>query len=517
MNEGKAILSHVFGYDSFRPGQEKAVTALLAGRDVLAVMPTGAGKSICYQVPALVRKHVTIVISPLISLMMDQVSALRQNGVRAAFINSTLTPSQQHKALLNAHEGLYRIVYVAPERLLTDAFLSFACQTKLDFVIVDEAHCVSQWGQDFRPAYLSIAPFLDALPSRPPVGAFTATATVNVRSDIERLIGLRKPYQVLTGFNRPNLFFEVQRPDDRDQALLSFVQNHREESGIVYCATRKAAEHVAEMLRENGIEAGCYHAGMGDEERALVQERFVTDQLHVIAATNAFGMGIDKSNVTFVVHYQMPKDLESYYQEAGRAGRDGSEAHCLLLYKPQDVWLQRFFLDKQEENSELDTETRKAVRERAELRLREMTFYATRSGCLRECILRYFGESSKPCGYCGNCLGIAYKNAVDVEIAVKARKSADNGLRLDGTRRLTEEIGEPLLFNRLSDLRSRIAKEQKVPPFIIFTNVTLQDMVKKKPQSREEMLRIIGVGEGKMERYGEAFLREIAKWKEEQR
>ena len=622
MDEAKEILSRVFGYHSFRPGQEEAVSALLTGRDLLAVMPTGAGKSICYQVPALVRGHVTLVISPLISLMKDQVSALRQNGVRAAFINSTLTPSQQHKALLNAREGVYRIIYVAPERLMTDAFLSFACEAELDFVIVDEAHCVSQWGQDFRPAYLSVAPFLNALSVRPPVGAFTATATNTVRDDIGRLIGLRDPVQVLTGFDRPNLFFEVQRPDDRDRALLSFVSGRREESGIVYCATRKAAEQVASMLCANGIDAGCYHAGMGDEERARIQECFVSDRLPVIVATNAFGMGIDKSNVSFVVHYQMPKDLESYYQEAGRAGRDGSEAHCLLLYKPQDVRLQRFFLDKQEEESELNPETRKTVRLHAEARLREMTFYATGSGCLRERILKYFGESAGPCGHCGNCLaadsGIltgrvfadvsdAARQAVslvaslngrygeqmisdvlkgkdlpsirqrnlhlhslygslgwmarsdihallkellaigalavsagpyptlrtgeraqdvlnraEVRLALSDRsakklvKAVEPGLRLDGTRPQTADRGERLLYIRLSELRKRVAKEQKAPPFIIFSNVTLQDMAKKRPHTREEMLRVTGVGEGKMQRYGAAFLREIRDWEEEQ-
>jgi len=517
MRDARGFLSRVFGYDSFRPGQEEAVSALLSGRDLLAVMPTGAGKSICYQLPALMRGHVTLVVSPLISLMRDQVTALRQNGVRAAYINSALTLSQQHKALENAKDGMYRIVYVAPERLMTEAFLRFACQTELDYVIVDEAHCVSQWGQDFRPAYLSIAPFLETLPDRPPVGAFTATATDAVRRDIEHLIGLHNSAKVLTGFDRPNLFFEVQRPENRDRALLSFVRRHREESGIVYCATRKAAEQVAAMLQENDINAGCYHAGMGDEGRSQVQEDFVSDRLSVIAATNAFGMGIDKSNVAFVVHYQMPKDLESYYQEAGRAGRDGSEAHCLLLYKPQDVFLQRFFLDRQDEQSELDEETRKTVRERAEARLREMTFYATGSGCLRARILRYFGESAKPCGHCGNCLGLSGQKDVTGIAGEVPGKSAAKGVRLDGTRVVETPPDLRELYTRLSDLRRRVAKEQKVPPFIIFTNLTLQDMAAKRPRTREEMQRVTGVGEGKWERYGERFLREIEKWEEERR
>ena len=515
MEDARSALSRVFGYDSFRAGQEEAISALLSGRDLLSVMPTGAGKSICYQLPALMRGHVTLVISPLISLMRDQVFSLRQNGVRAAFINSTLTPSQQLRALENAGRGMYRIVYAAPERLLTEAFLSFAIQAELDYVIVDEAHCVSQWGQDFRPAYLSVEPFLKTLPTRPPVGAFTATATQTVRQDIERLIGLENPVRVLTGFDRPNLFFEVQRPEDRDRALLSFVRAHREESGIVYCATRKAAEQVAGMLRESGIRAGCYHAGMGDEERSRVQEDFVSDRLPVIAATNAFGMGIDKSNVSFVVHYQMPKDLESYYQEAGRAGRDGGPAHCLLLYKPQDVQLQRYFLNKQDESSELSEAVRKTVRQRAETRLREMTFYATGSGCLRARILKYFGEPAKPCGHCGNCLGLTQPKAAPATARGKGAEAAQPGRRLDGTAAEQGNPDEKRLYARLSDLRKRVAKEQKVPPFIIFTNVTLLDMVKKRPHTREQMLRVTGVGEGKWDRYGEIFLREIRLWEEE--
>ena len=507
MDEARRTLKAVFGYDDFRPGQEEAVRALLSGRDLMAVMPTGAGKSICYQLPALLRSGITLVISPLISLMRDQVSQLGQAGVRAAYINSTLTPRQQQKAIENAAEGRYRIIYVAPERLLTEHFLSFAKRADLAFVIVDEAHCVSQWGQDFRPAYLDIAAFLEELPARPPVGAFTATATDAVRRDIGQLLTLSAPRQVLTGFDRPNLFFEVRRPKDRDEELLRFVRGHRGESGIVYCATRKTAEQVSGLLAEHGLAAGCYHAGMPDAERTRVQEDFLSDRLEVIAATNAFGMGIDKSNVSYVVHYQMPKDLESYYQEAGRAGRDGEPADCLLLYKPQDVRLQQYFIERQEEESDLPGETRRTVAERSRLRLREMTFYATGEGCLRARILRYFGEEAKPCGNCGGCVK---REAAEITGRAQTAK------RLDGTPVAVQGLSGGL-FMRLSDLRRRIAKEQKVPPFVIFTNATLRDMAVKRPRTRGEMMRVMGVGENKMERYGEDFLAVIARWEEERK
>ena len=506
MRQAKEALRRIFGYDSFRPGQEEAVGALLAGRDLMAVMPTGAGKSVCYQLPALLLPGITLVISPLISLMRDQVEGLRQQGVRAAYINSTLTPSQQQRALERARQGVYKIVYAAPERLLTEGFLAFAGEAGIPLVIVDEAHCVSQWGQDFRPAYLDIAPFLSRLERRPAVGAFTATATAAVREDIARLLELRAPVRVLTGFDRPNLFFEVRRPKNRDEELLRFVRAHREESGIVYCATRKSAEAVAGLLCEKGFAAGCYHAGLPDEQRTRTQEDFLSDRLQIIAATNAFGMGIDKSNVSYVVHYQMPKDLESYYQEAGRAGRDGEPASCLLLYQPRDVRLQQYFIDKQDEESGLDEETRRQVTERARLRLREMTFYAAGQGCLRARILRYFGEEAGPCGHCGGCLAAAPQPAA----APRPQR------RLDGT-----PVPQPglsgALFMRLSDLRRRIAREQKVPPFVIFTNATLRDMAVKRPRTRQEMLRVMGVGDNKMARYGDRFLREIAAWEEERR
>ena len=508
MEDARRVLKAVFGYDAFRPGQEQAVRALLEGRDLMAVMPTGAGKSVCYQIPALMRDGITLVISPLISLMRDQVWQLGQAGVRAAYINSTLTPRQQQKAIDYAREGRYRIIYAAPERLMTEHFLAFAREARFSFVIVDEAHCVSQWGQDFRPAYLDIAAFLGELPERPPVGAFTATATETVRKDIEKLLTLSSPRRVLTGFDRPNLFFEVRRPKDRDEELLRFVRGHRGECGIVYCATRKAAEQVSGLLAEHGLAAGCYHAGMPDAERTRVQEDFLSDRLEVIAATNAFGMGIDKSNVSYVVHYQMPKDLESYYQEAGRAGRDGEPADCLLLYKPQDVRLQQYLIDRQQEESDLPEDVRETVADRSRSRLREMTFYATGEGCLRARILRYFGEEAGPCGHCGGCL--QRKSA-----PVKGERTAP-ATRLDGTPVSTRGLSGGL-FMRLSDARKRIAREQKVPPFVIFTNATLRDMAVKRPRTRQEMLRVMGVGENKMARYGETFLAVIAAWEEEHR
>ena len=379
MQAARKTLSEVFGYDSFRPGQESVVAAILQGRDVMAVMPTGAGKSLCYQIPALVLDGITLVISPLISLMRDQVSSLLQNGVRAAYLNSSLTSRQYMLALENARRGVYRIIYVAPERLLTESFLDFAMHAPIAQVVVDEAHCVSQWGQDFRPGYLDVAPFIARLPRRPRVSAFTATATQSVRGDIMRLLALSNPYVVTTGFDRPNLYFEVRREGNRDAALLRFLQEHRGQSGIVYCGTRKGVEEVAGMLVTHGVDAVGYHAGMGDEERLSAQEDFVSDRAPVIVATNAFGMGIDKSNVSFVVHYNMPKDLESYYQEAGRAGRDGEDAVCCLLYQPSDVHLNTFLIEHAQENSQLDAQTQQIVAERAKERLRQMTLFTRRA------------------------------------------------------------------------------------------------------------------------------------------
>ena len=600
MNAARRVLAEVFGYSAFRPGQEKVIAATLSGRDVMAVMPTGAGKSLCYQIPALVMEGVTIVVSPLISLMRDQVNALIQNGVRAAYLNSSLTPRQHMLALDNARRGVYKIIYVAPERLMTPSFLSFAKEARIAQIVVDEAHCVSQWGQDFRPGYLQIAPFIASLPARPVVTAFTATATDTVRRDVIRLLGLQNPYGVTTGFDRPNLFFEVRRPKDRDMALLRFVREHEGQSGVVYCATRKGVEEVARMLCDNGVDAVGYHAGMSDEERGRAQEEFVADTAPVIVATNAFGMGIDKSNVSFVVHYNMPKDLESYYQEAGRAGRDGEDAVCCLLYQPSDVHLNNYLIEHSMEASELDEETQKVVLERSRERLRQMTYYATTGGCLRTRILQYFGETPENprCGNCSSCMMEHAERDVTREagmivacvLAMNGRygKAAvakvlagakDEQLRARGLDKLSSygclkhegeaniramidelvmnealEVSggqypllkagpraretllgdEPVrvafaapvpeekrrrvspkktvdkgLLSRLIALRRSIAEEQHVPPFIIFTNATLKDMAHKQPRTRAQMLRVDGVGEGKMARYGDAFLREI--------
>lgn len=606
MQAARKTLSEVFGYDSFRPGQESVVAAILQGRDVMAVMPTGAGKSLCYQIPALVLDGITLVISPLISLMRDQVSSLLQNGVRAAYLNSSLTGRQYALALDNARRGVYRIIYVAPERLLTEGFLDFATRAPIAQVVIDEAHCVSQWGQDFRPGYLDVAPFIARLPSRPRVSAFTATATKSVREDVMRLLTLDNPYLVATGFDRPNLYFEVRREGNRDIALLRFLQEHKGQSGIVYCGTRKGVEEVAGMLAANGIDAVGYHAGMGDEERKNAQEDFVSDRAPVIVATNAFGMGIDKSNVSFVAHYNMPKDLESYYQEAGRAGRDGEDAVCCLLYQPADVHLNTFLIEHAQENSQLDEETQRIVSDRAKERLRQMTFYATGRGCLRAKILRYFGEEPKKacCGNCSGCLAEAQERDVtreagrivsgvmalggrygkaltakvlagtkDARIREKQldKLTAFGSLREEGeeniramidelimgevlevtdgqypllrpgirakeallgdepirmtldvrgaetaTRRVTmRPQADKALLSRLTRLRRGIAEEQHVPPFIIFTNATLRDMAVKRPRTRREMLRVDGVGEGKMDRYGDQFLRVIREYLEE--
>ena len=413
------VLRRYFGYTAFRNGQETIVDALLAGRDALCVMPTGAGKSICYQIPALLLPGVTLVISPLISLMQDQVESLTQAGVRAAYLNSTLTPAQYARALRNMAEGAYKIVYVAPERLSTEGFRAVCEKLPISLVAVDEAHCVSQWGQDFRPDYLRIAAFVESLGSRPVVGAFTATATKAVRADMASLLALQDPVCVTTGFDRPNLYFSVQTPHSKPLALLELLEARRDRCGIVYCATRKAVEEVEALLRDKGFSATRYHAGLSEAERRRNQEDFVFDRKSVMVATNAFGMGIDKSNVSFVIHYNMPKNIESYYQEAGRAGRDGSPADCILLYSPQDVRTNRFLIENSEPNPELDAETQEAVQKREYERLRQMTFYCTTTDCLRAFILRYFGEQTAE--YCGNCSSCAAGSAV-VDASVPAQQ-----------------------------------------------------------------------------------------------
>ena len=401
----EAVLKRVFGYDSFREGQREIIDAILSGRDALGVMPTGSGKSICYQVPALSLPGCALVVSPLISLMKDQVAALKQAGVAAAYLNSSLTERQMDIALGNLAGGQYKLIYVAPERLLTPRFLSLCRALPISMVAVDEAHCISQWGQDFRPSYLDIPQFIAALPSRPRLCAFTATATHRVRGDIQRLLGLRAPYTLVTGFDRPNLRFFVERPRDRMAALFRLLDDHEEQSGIVYCATRKAVEQVSQALKARGLSVTRYHAGLSDAERQKNQEDFSYDRARVMVATNAFGMGIDKADVRFVIHFNMPKDIESYYQEAGRAGRDGEAADCVLLFGKADVATQRFLIDKMGEEGDMDGEALAGARRAAWERLEQMTAYCQTDRCLRAYILRYFGEAAADsCGACGNCL-----------------------------------------------------------------------------------------------------------------
>ncbi|WP_302516286.1 DNA helicase RecQ [Ruminococcus bromii] len=415
MSDKLSVLKDYFGHDSFRDGQEQIVDALLDGRDALCIMPTGAGKSMCYQIPALLFDGVTIVVSPLISLMKDQVGSLVQSGVPAAYINSSLSYPQFLRVLSNTEHGKYKIIYVAPERLLTDGFLDTCKKIKISMVAVDEAHCVSQWGQDFRPSYLKIISFIKSLENRPIVGAFTATATNDVKEDIKKILRLENPFEITTGFDRPNLFFGVIKSSSKDEKLIDLIRERGDRSGIVYCATRKNVESVCELLCDNGFSATRYHAGLDEYERRKNQEDFVFDRKNIMVATNAFGMGIDKSNVTYVIHYNMPKNIESYYQEAGRAGRDGGEADCILLYSPKDVRLNRFMIENSEGNDELTIEENEQIRERDFERLKHMTFYSTTNDCLRGFILRYFGGDKKAyCGKCSNCLSV--HKLVDVTI-----------------------------------------------------------------------------------------------------
>lgn len=398
------ILKQIFGYDTFREGQETLVDSTLSGRDVLGIMPTGAGKSLCFQVPALLFPGITIVVSPLISLMKDQVSALNAAGVHAAYINSSLTEGQYRKAMELARQGRYKIIYVAPERLMTESFLSLIQAVEISMVAVDEAHCISQWGQDFRPSYLKIVDFISQLPRRPVIGAYTATATKAVREDILCILGLQNPKVMVTGYDRKNLYFAVEKPKDKMNALLEYLRKNPEKSGIIYCNTRKTVEEVQEALLGAGYSAVRYHAGLSDREKKENQEEFIYDRKPIMVATNAFGMGIDKSNVRFVIHYNMPKDIESYYQEAGRAGRDGEPGECILYYKAQDVKMNEFLI-QQQGNEELDFEEQALIRERNMERLRKMTFYCFTNECLREYILQYFGEyGGNYCGNCKNCL-----------------------------------------------------------------------------------------------------------------
>ena len=603
------VLKTCFGYDAFRPGQEEIIEGILSGRDALAIMPTGAGKSVCYQVPALLLPGITLVVSPLISLMQDQVKALNDVGVHAAFINSALTEGQIRKALSLAAQGVYKIIYVAPERLESWEFLDFATHTEISMVTVDEAHCISQWGQDFRPSYVKIVDFIRKLGRRPVVSAFTATATENVRDDILRTLQLANPNVVVTGFDRENLYYSVEHIRKKDDFILDYIEKHPSDSGIIYCATRKNVDKLYEELFKRGVAVTRYHAGLGGAERKKNQEDFIYDRAPVVVATNAFGMGIDKSNVRFVIHYNMPQSMENYYQEAGRAGRDGEPAQCILLFSPQDMMINRFLLE-QKDFSELTGEEARLIRQRDTRRLQTMEQYCRGTGCLRNYILQYFGEETEdPCENCGNC----HREYTEIDLTEEARQVVKcvtetrgrygiqivigtllgaNRVRLrelgmmnyesygslkekkeadlralisqmvsEGYLRQTEEqysvlkLGDtaPLmkedarvmlrtwkakepekkkktakvkstdgltsagseLFEVLRKLRMEIARENGVPPYIVFNDKTLIDMCVKLPATEEEFLEVSGVGENKRKKYGRQFLDAIAEFQQE--
>ncbi len=606
-----SVLHDFFGHASFRDGQENIIDAILSSTDTLGIMPTGAGKSMCYQIPALMFDGITVVVSPLISLMKDQVNSLIQSGVRAAYLNSSLTSAQYETAVANAKKGMYKIIYVAPERLCTPSFLSLARYVKISMLTVDEAHCVSQWGQDFRPSYMKVPEFLSQLPYRPIVSAFTATATSQVRDDIIKMLGLKTPFCLTTGFDRKNLYFGVMHPRDKYAQTKELVLENSDKCGIIYCSTRKNVESVCERLCEDGFKATRYHAGLSDEERRKNQDDFIYDRVQVIVATNAFGMGIDKSNVSYVIHYNMPKNIESYYQEAGRAGRDGNEAKCVLLYSGQDVVTNRFLIENSNDNPDLDDEELELLRKKDLRRLKVMTDYCNTDKCLREYILNYFGENKGcTCGNCSNCSGEfteqditleaqkilsciyrlhqrnlrfggavisqilrgadnakikqfrlsalstygIMKDCTDVRIRQIIRYLTTNNYICEGdyqtlclTRKSAEILMEkkPLtmrlpkkqerkdrtvsksipkgeisvfdktLFDRLRELRAKLAAEISMPAYIVFSDASLRDMCIKLPKTQAEMLEVSGVGKAKQQRYGKYFVAEILNYLKE--
>ncbi len=508
-------LKQTFGHAEFREGQKEVVDALLSGRDALGIMPTGAGKSICFQLPALMLPGTTLVISPLISLMKDQVQALRQMGVPAAYINSSLSPAQLAAATRRACQGQYKIIYVAPERLMVPDFMDFTQTGDISLVTVDEAHCVSQWGQDFRPSYLRIRDFLDGLPRRPTVAAFTATATPRVRDDILSLIGLQDPLAVSTGFDRPNLFFWVQMPKNKYKALGAYLSGKRASSGIVYCATRKNVESVCEKLQQDGFSATRYHAGLSDLERAENQEAFRLDEKRIMVATNAFGMGIDKSNVSFVVHYNMPQDVESYYQEAGRAGRDGEPADCLLLFGRGDIVTAKMMIERTaEDNDQITPQERQKLIGREMQKLYQMIRYCEGAGCLRAYLLRYFGDEAKDeCGHCSNCLGMEFEVSPEFERAGKQKPArTPTPARAVPIPQAVGGAEEGGLYQVLAALRTDIARSAGVPGYVVFSNAALRDMALKRPRTEDQMLDVSGVGEVKLAKYGAVFLKAIREY-----
>ncbi len=579
LNKARQVLQKFYGYEDFRPGQKKVVESLLNRNDTVAIMPTGAGKSICFQIPALLFEGVTLVISPLISLMKDQVDSLRQLGIAAVYINSSVSKAQLYKDLQDISAGFYKIIYIAPERLTSEYLPDSFKNLNISMVAVDEAHCLSQWGHDFRPSYRNILNFTNSLRIKPIISAFTATATPEVKIDIINLLGLKQPNVFVTGFDRPNLYFSVLRGEVKDKFVIDYVKKHQDEAGIIYVGTRKDVDALQVLLEIKGIKAGRYHAGMTDEERNQMQEDFLYDNLSVMVATNAFGMGIDKPNVRYVIHYNMPKNMEAYYQEAGRAGRDGLSGNCILLYSPQDTQLQKFLISKSTESE---------IRQQLEYkRLQSMVDYCHTPQCLRAFILHYFGEFDveEHCDNCSNCklegeliditidaqkvLSCVYRmherfGVKMIAEVLKGSKSAkvkqfnferlstyglmkerklkdisDLILRLSamqylditesqypvvtlnelswqvlrGQKKVWQKMvivkkakakGE--LFEALRSLRKELATKEKLPPYMIFSDATLTQMATDKPTDLELMKNIRGVGEFKLQKYGEEFL-----------
>ncbi len=579
LNKARQILQKFYGYEDFRPGQKKVVESLLNRNDTVAIMPTGAGKSICFQIPALLFEGVTLVISPLISLMKDQVDSLRQLGIAAVYINSSVSKAQLYKDLQDISAGFYKIIYIAPERLTSEYLPDSFKNLNISMVAVDEAHCLSQWGHDFRPSYRNILNFTNSLRIKPIISAFTATATPEVKTDIINLLGLKQPNVFVTGFDRPSLYFSVLRGEVKDKFVIDYVKKHQDEAGIIYVGTRKDVDALQVLLEIKGIKAGRYHAGMTDEERNQMQEDFLYDNLSVMVATNAFGMGIDKPNVRYVIHYNMPKNMEAYYQEAGRAGRDGLSGNCILLYSPQDTQLQKFLISKSTESE---------IRQQLEYkRLQSMVDYCHTPQCLRAFILHYFGEFDveEHCDNCSNCklegeliditidaqkvLSCVYRmherfGVKMIAEVLKGSKSAkvkqfnferlstyglmkerklkdisDLILRLSamqylditesqypvvtlnelswqvlrGQKKVWQKMvivkkakakGE--LFEALRSLRKELATKEKLPPYMIFSDATLTQMATDKPTDLELMKNIRGVGEFKLQKYGEEFL-----------
>jgi ATP-dependent DNA helicase, RecQ family len=493
------LLKKYFGHDEFREGQAEIINSIICGRDSLAIMPTGAGKSVCYQIPALMFDGITIVISPLISLMKDQVGSIQQSGIPAAFINSSLSHYEYNETLQDAVDNKFKIIYVAPERLSTESFIRFANIAKISMIAVDEAHCVSQWGQDFRPSYIKITDFIEKLSYRPVISAFTATATTEVRDDIISILKLVNPFLITTGFDRRNLYFEVRRPKSKFPELCNILMKHENNSGIIYCLTRKNVEEVCENLNAAGYNATRYHAGLNDYERMKNQDDFIYDRKTIMVATNAFGMGIDKSNVSFVIHYSMPKNLENYYQEAGRAGRDGEKADCILLYNGQDVHTNQYLIENSLPNPVISPFERDEIKQRDRDRLKQITYYCNIQTCLRSFILKYFGENAPPrCGYCSNCSPTSTVKTTFEDIPQFKERNIDNDLLL-----------------LLKRLRKEIADKEKVPADNILTDASLHDMCDKLPRSLADMSTISGVGSVKLKNYGQKFINVIRKYTDE--